>query len=51
MLKATEIMNFIREACKEKREREYLCTGDRADIDCFLDHVENFANYVTECNK
>ena len=50
-MNATEIISFIREACDEMQEREGLCTSDWRDIDMFLDRVEDFTNYVTECNK
>lgn len=51
MMKATEIMNFIREACEEKQEREQLYSVDYWDIDLFLDRVEDLTNYVSEHSK
>ena len=50
-MKATEIMNFIREACEEKQEREQLYRGEWHDVDLFLDRVEDIVNYVMERNK
>lgn len=50
-MQATEIINFIREACEEKQEREQLHSGDWREIDLFLDRVEDFTNYVMEQNK